>query len=136
MLAGVTDTAGDRDALQEQSIREIAAGGLPVEATRRLEGIAQARRQKGFCFTSDLTVNEFAMLRGHRIRPITQVMGSSVFNMGSNVRQASLQAPQPDREQAAEQQCMYPHGGLRDGLGQKLLATSPPATVERAMKTR
>jgi uncharacterized protein YbjQ (UPF0145 family) len=64
---------------QERSRRQIEAGGLPVAAEQRLQELAQS---PGGLFTSDLSVNEFALLDRHGIEPITQVMGSSIFQHG------------------------------------------------------
>lgn len=64
---------------QEQSRAQIEAGGLPLAAEERLRALAASR---GKLFTSDLSVNEFALLRGRDIKPITQVMGSSIFQHG------------------------------------------------------
>src|SRR5579871_6416012 len=68
-LFGSDDDQADRQ--QELSMQAVAAGGLPLEATRRLDAVADARRTPEFCFTSDLSVNEFLMLRRHKVRPIT-----------------------------------------------------------------
>lgn len=62
----------------ERSRAQIEAGGLPVAAQRRLNELAQ----QGGLFTSDLSVNEFALLARMGIRPLTQVMGSSIFQHG------------------------------------------------------
>lgn len=64
---------------QEQSRRQLEAGGLPVNAQRRLAELAGG---DGRLFTSDLSVNEFALLHRRGVVPITQVMGSSIFHPG------------------------------------------------------
>jgi uncharacterized protein YbjQ (UPF0145 family) len=63
----------------ERSRAQIEAGGLPVAAERRLRELANS---PGGLFTSDLSVNEFALLRRLGITPLTQVMGSSIFQHG------------------------------------------------------
>lgn len=57
---------------------QIEAGGLPLSARKRLGELADS----GGLFTSDLSVNEFALLEREGIRPLTQVMGSSIFKHG------------------------------------------------------
>ena len=53
-------------------------GGIPPKAQRRLAGLAA----EGACFTSGLSVDEFALLRLAGVRPLAQVMGSSVYHVG------------------------------------------------------
>ncbi|MGV9268614.1 heavy metal-binding domain-containing protein [Kitasatospora sp. NPDC003701] len=57
-----------------------AAEGVPEDAMRRL---AQLRPgEKGSLFTSDLTVNEFLLVREAGFRPLGLVLGSSVYHVG------------------------------------------------------
>jgi uncharacterized protein YbjQ (UPF0145 family) len=65
----------------EESRRRIEAGGLPVAAEERLRQLASSEGKPGL-FTSDLSVQEFALLAGFGVRPLTQVMGSSIYNVG------------------------------------------------------
>lgn len=68
----------------EESRRRIEAGGLPVAAEARLRELASSEGKpggRGF-FTSDLSVHEFTLLAGFGVRPLTQVMGSSIYNVG------------------------------------------------------
>jgi uncharacterized protein YbjQ (UPF0145 family) len=65
--------------MQELSRQQIEAGGLPVAAQQRLR---ELMTNSGGLFTSDLSVNEFALLHGQGIELITQVMGSSIFQHG------------------------------------------------------
>ena len=58
---------------------EIESGGIPVAAQKRLE---ELRKQDGRFFTSDLSVNEFLLVREGGFRALTQVMGSSVYHVG------------------------------------------------------
>lgn len=62
----------------EATIASLRAGSIPVPAQRRLDKL----RQHGGLFTSDLSVNEFLLAREAGIRPISQVMGSSVYHVG------------------------------------------------------
>lgn len=64
---------------QEESRTRIAAGGLTLPAERRLRELRAGGRD---LFTSDLSVNEFRLLHAAGIEPLTQVMGSSVFQHG------------------------------------------------------
>lgn len=67
------DGADDRE-----SLSRIEAGGIPVDAERRLQGLGQ----DGSLFTSALSVNEFALLGRLGTRPLAQVMGASVHQVG------------------------------------------------------
>lgn len=76
--SGQRDVPGDSEQDQERSERQVEQGSIPVSAERRLRRVAQGRAP----FTSDLSVSEFAL--GHQIglRPVCQVMGSSVYQVG------------------------------------------------------
>jgi uncharacterized protein YbjQ (UPF0145 family) len=63
------------------SRRRVEAGGLPVAAEERLRELASAEDGRGL-FTSDLSVQEYSLLAGLGVRPLTQVMGSSIYNVG------------------------------------------------------
>ncbi len=71
------------DMIAEASAREIAAGRLPLQAQWRIEMMrkAAAAGESG-AFTSDLSTQEFAAIRSVGFRPVGQVMGSAVFNVG------------------------------------------------------
>jgi len=64
---------------QEQDLAAIEAGGIPLAAQERLDAL---RTRDNTFFTSDLSVNEFLLLRQAGFEPITQVMGSSVYQVG------------------------------------------------------
>lgn len=66
----------DRDA---RSLASIEAGGLPLVAQERLDAL---RKGGSRFFTSDLSTNEFLLVAEAGFRPITQVMGSSVYHVG------------------------------------------------------
>jgi uncharacterized protein YbjQ (UPF0145 family) len=63
----------------EASLESLQHGGIPVHAQRRLEELRT--RDDGF-FTSDLSVNEFLLTRRSGLRPLSQVMGSSIYHVG------------------------------------------------------
>jgi uncharacterized protein YbjQ (UPF0145 family) len=80
----MTDPTGmTPDMIAEASAREIAAGRLPLQAQWRIEMMrkAAAAGESG-AFTSDLSTQEFAAIRSVGFRPVGQVMGSAVFNVG------------------------------------------------------
>jgi uncharacterized protein YbjQ (UPF0145 family) len=64
---------------QAASLDALAQGGLPLRAQQRLGEIGKAG--SGF-FTSDLSVDEFALVHALGLRPISQVMGSSIYHVG------------------------------------------------------
>jgi uncharacterized protein YbjQ (UPF0145 family) len=69
-------TQDDRNA---RSIASIEAGGLPLNAQERMDDV---RARGGRFFTSDLSVPEFLLAREAGFRPLTQVMGSSFYQVG------------------------------------------------------
>lgn len=69
---------GDEDA----SIAQLQAGGIPSQAARRLREL----EERG-AFSSDLSVADFALCHRLGLRPLSQVMGTSVYQIGY---QASL----------------------------------------------
>ncbi|MBV9849912.1 MAG: heavy metal-binding domain-containing protein [Armatimonadetes bacterium] len=56
----------------------MARGGVPLNAEERLREL-QGRRE---FFTSNLSVNEFVLAADDGIRPLGQVMGSTVYHVG------------------------------------------------------
>jgi len=64
---------------QRESLAALSAGGIPVQAQRRLD---EVRASEGAFYTSDLSVNEFLLARQVGYRPLSQVMGSSMYHMG------------------------------------------------------
>ncbi len=77
-LFGKTPTPEDER--RKRSEQQIARGGLPLDAERRLAGLTRQGRP-GF-FTSSLSVNEFVLGASEGVRPLGQVMGSSVYHVG------------------------------------------------------
>lgn len=63
----------------EASLASIEAGGLPLAAQERLDGL---RAAGGRFFTSDLSVSELLLARSSGFRPLTQVMGSCFYHVG------------------------------------------------------
>lgn len=70
------DSARERE--QEESLERIERGQLPLNAERRLERMA---REEG-AFTSELSVAEFALAHQLKLRPLAQVMGSCIYQVG------------------------------------------------------
>ena len=63
---------------QEESLQRIERGGITVAAERRLSEL----REHGGLFTSDLSVNGWALAHQLGLRPLSQVMGCSIYQMG------------------------------------------------------
>ncbi len=60
------------------SLKSVAEGGIPLTAKKRLEGGTGSDRP----FTSTLSTAEFLALSSVGLVPISQVMGSSVYQIG------------------------------------------------------
>ena len=67
------------DARQAASLAALERGELPLRAQERLGEIGKAG---GGFFTSDLSVGEFALVDAIGLRPLAQVMGSSIYHVG------------------------------------------------------
>ena len=65
----------------EESLKRLAAGHIPLAAAERLAGLA-AQGGAGGAFASDLSVSEYALLHSLGIVPLTLVMGSSIYQVG------------------------------------------------------
>jgi uncharacterized protein YbjQ (UPF0145 family) len=63
---------------QELSQERVERGGITVAAERRLSEL----REHGGLFTSDLSINGWALCHQLGLRPLSQVMGSSIYQMG------------------------------------------------------
>jgi uncharacterized protein YbjQ (UPF0145 family) len=63
---------------QQQSLARVERGGIPLSAERRLRELSE----RGGSFTSDLSVNGFALCHQLGLKPLSQVMGSSIYQMG------------------------------------------------------
>jgi uncharacterized protein YbjQ (UPF0145 family) len=83
-------TERERDAAAErseqraaQSLQRIEQGHVPLAAAERMSGYAQTTDVHGpHLFSSDLEVSEWSALARLGIRPVTQVMGSSIYKVG------------------------------------------------------
>lgn len=73
------ETRAAAAAEQSASLEALARGELPLRAQQRLGEIGKT---SGALFTSDLSVDEFALVRAVGLRPVAQVMGSSVYHVG------------------------------------------------------
>jgi len=62
---------------QGASLEALERGGLPLRAQQRLSEMSRNE-----LFTSDLSVNEFALAHSIGLRPLGQVMGSSIYHVG------------------------------------------------------
>jgi uncharacterized protein YbjQ (UPF0145 family) len=79
----VEDAAQERE--QAESLARIEAGGIPLSAERRLSELRGTRGKDGGhggSFTSDLSVSGFALCHQLGLEPLSQVMGSSIYQMG------------------------------------------------------
>jgi uncharacterized protein YbjQ (UPF0145 family) len=65
---------------QEESLARIERGGIPISAERRLSELKESGGAA--TFTSDLSVNGFALCHQLGLKPLSQVMGSSIYQMG------------------------------------------------------
>jgi uncharacterized protein YbjQ (UPF0145 family) len=66
-----------------ESLARIEGGGIPVAAERRLRELGE----RGGAFTSDLSVADFALCHQLGLRPLSQVMGSSIYQVGYQAAQ-------------------------------------------------
>lgn len=62
----------------ERSLARIEAGDIPLSAERRLREL----REHGGSFTSDLSVSGFSLCHELGLKPLSQVMGSSIYQVG------------------------------------------------------
>jgi uncharacterized protein YbjQ (UPF0145 family) len=59
---------------------QLSAAGVPEDAKHRLSQLRPGKA--GSLFTSDLTVNEFLLVREVGFRPLGLVLGSSIYHVG------------------------------------------------------
>ena len=69
---------GDDDPALAADIARVSAGGIPLAAEQRIRELAGGEA----AFTSGLSISDFALTHGAGVRPICQVMGSSVYKVG------------------------------------------------------
>jgi uncharacterized protein YbjQ (UPF0145 family) len=70
---------------QQESLARVEAGGIPISAERRLSELRSTAGADGKVkgsFTSDLSVNGFALCHQLGLEPLSQVMGSSIYQLG------------------------------------------------------
>jgi uncharacterized protein YbjQ (UPF0145 family) len=80
----MSDPGGQQQQEQEQSLARVEQGGIPLSAERRLRELSTLKGtgESGGSFTSDLSVNGFALCHQLGLKPMSQVMGSSIYQMG------------------------------------------------------
>src|SRR5690349_17544410 len=78
ILGGGDDENPELAARRETDIARVEAGGIPLAAEERIKHLAAG----GTAFTSGLSVSDFALAKLDKVRPICQVMGSSVYKVG------------------------------------------------------
>ncbi len=79
---GGSDEDPEAKKRREASTRSLEQGGLPLNAIDRLNDQRARQGTPGHIFTSDLSVNELALIRQAGYSPLGQVMGSSVYHVG------------------------------------------------------
>lgn len=67
-----------RQARDKQSREQLERGGLSLDAEERLNAL----KSKSALFTSNLSINEFVLTSSQGIRPLGQVMGSTIYHVG------------------------------------------------------
>jgi uncharacterized protein YbjQ (UPF0145 family) len=77
----MTDQQGT--GLTDKQSSELRGEGVPQDALRRLAELRPGR--PGGIFTSDLSVNEFLLVREAGFRPLGLVLGSSIYHVGLQV---------------------------------------------------
>jgi uncharacterized protein YbjQ (UPF0145 family) len=75
------------DAQEAASLAALERGELPLRAQQRLREIGDTGSR---FFTSDLSVGEFALVDGIGLRPLAQVIGSSIYHVGWQQRPGSF----------------------------------------------
>ena len=66
--------------MTDQTSTELSAAGVPKDAVARLAELKPG--SPGAIFTSDLSVNEFLLVREAGFRPLGLVLGSSIYHVG------------------------------------------------------
>src|SRR5205085_11089141 len=79
----LSPNSNPNDLLEDTSIAYTPASdeGLPAAARQRLSSIRGTEGRRGL-FTSDLSVNEFLLVRDAGFDPLGLVMGSSIYHIG------------------------------------------------------
>ena len=68
----------DDDPARAADVARVAAGGIPLAAEQRIRELAGGTA----AFTSGLSIADFALTHREGVRPVCQVMGSSVYKVG------------------------------------------------------
>jgi uncharacterized protein YbjQ (UPF0145 family) len=74
----MSERAVEDEREQELSLERVEAGGIPLAAERRLRELGE----RGGAFTSDLSVGDFALCHRLGLKPVSQVMGSAIYQVG------------------------------------------------------
>src|ERR1700683_2375723 len=69
--------------MTDQTSADLTLEGVPQDAMRRLAELQPGR--KGSIFTSDLSVNEFLLVREVGFRPLGLVLGTSIYHVGLQI---------------------------------------------------
>jgi uncharacterized protein YbjQ (UPF0145 family) len=69
--------------MTDQTSANLEMQGVPQDAMRRLAELQPGR--PGSIFTSDLSVNEFLLVREAGFRPLGLVLGSSIYHVGLQI---------------------------------------------------
>ena len=78
MDSGEPRESAQQEREDELSLARIEAGDIPLSAERRLQEL----RDHGGSFTSDLSVSGFALCYQLGLKPLSQVMGRSIYQVG------------------------------------------------------
>jgi len=79
---------------------EPTAEGVPADAMRRLAELEPGK--PGSIFTSDLSVNEFLLVREAGFKPIGLVLGSSIYHVGMQIGRWNKNQELETRSQAMD----------------------------------
>jgi uncharacterized protein YbjQ (UPF0145 family) len=81
----MSDPGDSEQEQREQSLALVEQGGIPLSAQRRLGELRRSKNgddSPGGAFTSDLSVDGFALCHRLGLTPLSQVMGSSIYQLG------------------------------------------------------
>ena len=69
--------------MTDQQTTDLGVAGVPQDAIKRLAELQPGK--PGSIFTSDLSVNEFLLVREAGFRPLGLVLGSSIYHVGLQI---------------------------------------------------
>jgi uncharacterized protein YbjQ (UPF0145 family) len=78
LLGGSGDEDDAAAARRAADVQRLEQGSIPLAAEQRIRELGEG----GSAFTSGLSVGDFALAHGRGVRPVCQVMGSSVYQVG------------------------------------------------------